>query len=39
MAVIKLSKPPKPISEMTDAERRAYAQQVYDAMQAQRGGK
>lgn len=39
MAVIKLTKPPKPVSQMTDAERRAYAQEVYDAMRAQRGGK
>lgn len=37
--VIKLSKPPKPISEMTDAERRRYAQDVHIAMKAQRGGK
>jgi hypothetical protein len=26
-----LTKPPKPVSEMTDAERRAYAEQIHAA--------
>ncbi len=31
-----LAKPPKPVNEMSQAERRAWAKEIFDAMKAQR---
>ncbi len=38
MAKVHIAKPPKPVAEMTDEERRAFAELIYEALMSDDGG-